>query len=163
MEEIELKDWFGVLGTQLDGLYWTKEGMLQGIHLCEETLAEIVSAYAFILDQKLRMEGLLKSYRALYKTMHGSEAPRFTREGLESEEVLDSPESRVEEVRMVALELAEHPGQEVTDQAVLDALLVKGKKFIATNPRATVSTILYGFKTDFVKVKRSTFKRLELV
>ena len=94
------------------------------------------------------------------KTFSRHTAPARPKEELEGEMLLDSPEARREAVRKVALYLTE-PGDEVTDRQIVEAFKNDGKRLVADNPAATVSTILNGFKSEFEKVagRRSVFRR----
>jgi hypothetical protein len=49
----------------------------------------------------------------------------------------------------------------VSDEAVLEELKRRGMKIDASNPTATISTVLHGFKPQFEKVqgKRGVFTR----
>ena len=62
--------------------------------------------------------------------------------------------------RLSALSMTE-PGDDVSDEAVLEELKRRGMKIDAANPTATISTILHGFKSQFEKVQgtRGVFKR----
>ena len=157
-----LKDWQGLLEKQIDtlGLRLKENELLQTIRLCEETIYEMEPAYIFVRDQRSTVQDWLSEFRRLYNVRFRKEAPVLSAQELQSEEILDSPQRRKTEVRKVALELGS-PGEEITDQTLLDALIARGKRFIAENPRATISTILVGFKEEFEKVegKRGTFRR----
>ena len=161
MSEIPLlKDWQWSLGRQIDNHRLNEDDLLSIIRLCEETLYEIEPPYIFVRDQRSVVQDWLNEFRRFYLTRFRKEAPVLSMEELQSEEVLDSPQRRKAEVRRVALDLA-GPNQEVTDQAVLDELKAAGKRFIAENPTATISTILVGFKAEFEKVEgvRGRFRR----
>ena len=73
---------------------------------------------------------------------------------------LDTPESRKQAIREVALSITEL-GDEISDEAVLEELKRRGMKIDLINPTATISTILNGFKPQFEKVqgKRGLFRR----
>jgi len=157
----QLKDWREVLERQIDNFSQRETELLALIRLCEETLYDMEPAYIYVRDQRGVIQDWREGYRRLYITRFGKEPPILSREELQSEEVLDSTERRKTEVRRMALELTGNPGEEITDQAVLDALTASGRRFIAENPKATVSTILNGFKSKFEKVEgtRGVFKR----
>ena len=74
--------------------------------------------------------------------------------------ILDTPEHRKQAIRDVALSLTK-PGDDVSDEAVLEELKRRGMRIEAANPTAAISTILNGFKPEFEKVqgKRGIFKR----
>lgn len=159
----QTRDWVAPIRRRIDNFILKEDEHLKFIRLCEETGSEIEAVYSFVRDQREIVAQLLNEYRRIYFTLYNKDAPTHTREELQSsEEILDSPERRKNEVRMLSVELAA-PGQEITDEQVLDALKDSGKRLIADNPRATISTILWGFKSEFEKVpkKRSTFRRLE--
>lgn len=156
----KLKDWQGPLAQAIDRLRLKEDDLLAVIRLCQEALYDIELAYIYVRDQRSTITDWLNEVGRLYLIRFKKEVPILTKEQLQSEEILDSPQRRKTEVRKVALELG-GPGMEVTDQLVLDTLMARGKRFIAHNPKATISTILVGFKSHFEKVegKRGTFKR----
>lgn len=161
MSEIPpLKDWQRKLEGEINNSNQGEVGILSIIRLCEQTYYAMEPAYIYVRDQRETVNQWLDEYRRLYFIRFKKNAPVLDRKESLSEEVLDSPTRRRTEVRSVVLELAA-PGEEITDQAVLDELRMKGKRFIANNPKATVSTILFGFKSEFEKVegKRGTFRR----
>lgn len=161
MSEIPpLKDWQGPLEKRIDTSSLKEDDLLETIRLCELALYDLEPAYIFVRDQRSIVTEWLTELRRWYLIRSKKEAPILSAEELQSEEILDSPQRRKAEVRRAALELA-GPNEEVTDQAVLDELKARGKRFVADNPTATVSTILVGFKAEFEKVEgvRGRFRR----
>jgi hypothetical protein len=74
--------------------------------------------------------------------------------------LLDTPERRKQAIREVALSITK-PGDDVSDEAVLEELRRRWMRINAPNPTAIISTILRGFKPQFEKVlgKRGVFRR----
>ncbi len=155
-----LKHWQTSLETQINSMGQSEIELLAIISLCEETLREIEPSYVFIRDQRQSTQELVNQFRRLYLTRFKKEAPVVPAEALLDEMVLDSPESRKVAVIKAALDLAD-PGEEISDQDVLNMLKAEGKRFVADKPTSVVSTILNGFKSEFEKVegKRGVFKR----
>jgi len=60
----------------------------------------------------------------------------------------------------VALSIT-NPGDDISDEAVLEELQRRGMKIDGFNPTAIISTILNGFKPQFEKIegKRGVFRR----
>lgn len=156
----QVKDWASQLQREIDKLPINEDGLMKAIQRCEETAFELEPAYRYIRDQRDEVADLEQGLRRLYLTRYRKEVPARSRDELQSEEILDSPERRKNEVRRVAVELAP-PGQEITDEQIFEELTARGKRFIAENPKATISTILVGFKSEFEKVEgaRGAFKR----
>jgi len=160
-ENLYIKDWRKTLEQQIEGLRHNEEELLKIIQLCQEALSEMEPAYTFVRDQRGEIEDWLNEFKRLYVIRFKHDPQVLARKELQwSEEILDTPERRKSEVRKIALEIGS-PGVEITDQTVLDELVSRGKRFIAENPKATISTILVGFKEEFTKVegKRGTFRK----
>jgi hypothetical protein len=99
----------------------------------------------------------------MYFTMFGKQPPPRPTEVQVKEVLLNTPQDRKHAIREAALAITK-PGGEVSDEAVLDELKIRGMKVVANNPTAAISTILNGFKSQFKKVegKRGVFTRLQL-
>ena len=156
----QLQNWQMNLEHQIDQFDQTKVGLQSIIRLCEVAIYAMEPAYVYIRDQRSTVQEWLTEYRRLHVIRFRKEAPVLNIDEIQSEQVLDSPRLRKTQVRNMALELGASR-EEITDELVLDALRARGKRFIAKNPKAVVSTILSGFKLEFEKVegKRGTFKR----
>jgi len=159
---LALKDWRENLEHRIDNFRQNEEELLKVIQLCQGTLFEMEPTYIFVRDQRSAIEEWLNEFRRLYVTRFRHDPQDLTRKELQwSEEILDTPQRRKSEVRKIALELGQSAGNDVTDQMVLDELMSRGRRFVAENPKATISTILGGFKEKFTKVegKRGVFRK----
>ena len=96
----------------------------------------------------------------MYVTMFGEQPPPRPEEAPIIEVLLDTPEPRKQAIREVALSIT-NPGDDVSDETVLEELKRRGMKIDTANPTATISTILNGFKPQFKKIqdKRGVFRR----
>jgi len=101
-------------------------------------------------------------FNDMYFTRFNKQPPPRPTETPVKEVLLDSPELRKQAIRQVALSLTE-PGNDVSDEAILEELKRRGMKIDLANPTATISTVLRGFKPQFEKVegKRGIFIRRE--
>jgi len=124
----------------------------------DAALQEMYLALRFIGDQEQRLLAILEGYRRIYKALFGAEPPPPVEEG----GLLNTSDRRLHIIRETALTLAQ-PGEEVTVAAVLRTLTTAGKQLPVRNPRATIATVLVGFKSHFVKVDngRGVFRRKE--
>jgi len=71
MEELAIKDWLGILGSQLDELILDEKGTLRAIELCEEALVEIEPVYLHLFAQTEKLKELTKAAQSLYKALYG--------------------------------------------------------------------------------------------
>ena len=155
-----LHDWKGKLEELVESKLQTKEGLTEIIHLCEELLEEIEPALKFLNEQRGFIIRLRDQYQGLYDTRFHETPPPRPKKDRGEEVLLDTSETRKQAVREVALALADIDG-EINDEDVLKALESEGKRMVADNPTATISTILNGFKSHFEKVpgRRGVFRR----
>lgn len=157
----KLKDWKTSIEDQLKGIGYSEEELLRIVYLCEDYIAEMTPALKWVNIQNSFLQQILGNFRNQYTIRFGKDVPPRPKEALVSEVLLDDPNSRKRVVREVALAIAK-PGDEVSDETVLEELKCRGMRLVADNPTATISTILNGFKTEFEKVKekRGVFKRI---
>ena len=160
-----LKDWKDRIENELAKTGYAKEDILKILYQCEDYIEELQPAIKFVNEQSAFLGQILNLFRGMYATRFGSSPPsRPIEESLISEVLLDTPERRKQAIREVALSMTK-PGDELSDEAVLNELKRRGMKLDAQNPTATISTILHGFKPQFTKVegkgKRGVFKRQE--
>jgi hypothetical protein len=157
-----LKDWKGSLENQLESACHRKEDLQKIIYLCQDYFDEMRPAAIWISEHERFVERITAQFREMYMTLFGQEPPPRAKEMTVSEVLLNTPERRKQTVREVALAITK-PGDNVSDEAVLEELKRRGMKLVADNPTATISTILHGFKPQFEKVKdkRGVFRRQE--
>ena len=142
----QLNDWTADLNERIATQLQSKEGIATVLAMCDDALAEMQPAYDFASQQKDSLQTLRQNYSQLYLARFGE---LYASKSIEI--VLDTTESRREAVRGAALEVVDKYGL-VTDQDVLDYLKREGKVLAGGNPKAIVSTILWGFKSQFEKV-----------
>jgi hypothetical protein len=155
-----IKDWKTDLDKRIAHRKQTGEDILAVIHECQDALEAVRPAYDFVIRQHSVISEWMDHYARLYTTRFAAvPPPRAPKDG-RSESILDTPEKRKQAIRETALSLTK-PGAEVTDKAIHQALNAEGKRIVARNPTATISTILTAFTSDFEKVsgKRGVFKR----
>lgn len=158
-----IKQWRASLDRALEASsVLRKDDLVRLIHLSQQSLDEISVALIWLGEQEKYVASMYKELASLHRTRFNEEPPPRNRDKAGAEVVLDTTAKRVASIRQVALALAK-PGEQVTDKQILDELQRRGMRLLATNPPATVSTVMCGFRTAFRKVpdKRSVFKRLE--
>lgn len=157
-----LKDWKGLVENQMQTAGYKEDDILKIAYACEDYIAEIQPAIKWVNDQNSFLQQISGNFRTQYAVRFGKEIPPRPTEMLVSEVPLDTPEHRKQVVREVVLAITK-PGDNVSDEMILEELKRRGMKLIAGNPTATISTILHGFKSQFTKVegKRGVFKRRE--
>jgi hypothetical protein len=157
-----LRDWKGLVEDQMGTAGYKEDDILKMAYACEDYIAEIQPAIKWVNVQNSFLQQILGNFRDQYALRFGKEIPPRPTEMLVSEVPLDTPERRKQAVREVALAMTK-PGDNISDEAILEELKHRGMKLIADNPTATISTILHGFKPQFSKIegKRGVFKRQE--
>jgi hypothetical protein len=157
-----LKDWKGELESLLETVSLRKPDMVRVMHFAEALMEDMQPASNWLQDHRRWVSDLLANYQAMYRGRFHEEPPLRPKEERTGEILLDTPESRRQVIRGVALAISK-PGEFITDEQVLEALKAQGKRLLADNPTATISTILNGYKSHFEKVedKRGTFRRRE--
>jgi hypothetical protein len=158
----ELKDWRGLLEERLNKVAYTEEDILQILHLCQDYLVEIQPAGQWIGQQQGFINQMQRIFNEMYFTRFNKQPPPRPTEAQIPEILLDTPEIRKQTIREVALSITT-PGNEVSDEDVLEELKRLGKKLDLVNPTATIATVLRGFRPQFEKVqgKRGVFRRQE--
>jgi hypothetical protein len=155
-----LKDWKTLVEKQLNKSDYAEADILKIIHICQAYLGEIQPIGQWLGQQEGFIRKMYGIFSDMYFTMFGNKPPPPPAEAPIKEVLLNSPESRKQAIREVALSITK-PGDDVSDEAVLEELERRGMKIDAFNPTATISTILNGFKPQFEKVqgKRGLFTR----
>jgi len=156
----ELKEWQKQLQQQLKRKTHTETDILDIIRTCEEYISEIQPIGRWVGQQEGFVRQMHRLFSDMYLTMFNKQPPPRSTEAPVKEVILDTPEHRKQAIRDVALSLTK-PGDDVSDEAVLEELKRRGMRIEAANPTAAISTILNGFKPQFEKVqgKRGIFKR----
>ena len=155
-----LEDWKGLLEKQLNKATYTEEDILRILYLCQEYLVEILPAEQWLGQQHGFINQMQRIFNDMYFTRFNKQPPPRPMETPVPEVLLGTPDIRKQTIREVALSIAK-PGDEVSDEAVLEELKRRGMKIDLINPTATISTVLRGFKPQFEKVqgKRGVFRR----
>ena len=155
-----LKDWKTLVDEHLNKAAYTEADILKITYMCQDYLGEIQPIGQWIGQQQGFVTQMHRIFTDMYFTMFGKEPPPRPEEASITEVLLDTPESRKQAIREVALSITK-PGDEVSDEAVLEELKRRGMKIDLVNPTATISTILNGYKPQFEKVqgKRGLFRR----
>jgi hypothetical protein len=157
-----LRDWKALIEKQLNKTTYTEEDILKVLYLCQDFLNEIQPAAQWLGQQQGFVNQMQRIFNDMYYTRFNKQPPSRPTEIPIQEVILDSTEIRKKTIRETALSLTK-PGNEVSDELVLEELKRRGMKIDLVNPTATISTILRGFKPQFEKVqgKRGVFRRLE--
>ncbi len=155
-----LKDWRVLLEKRLNKATYTEEDILEILNLCQGFLLEIQPISQWLGQQFSFVTQMQRIFNEMYITRFEKQPPPRSTEMPVKEVLLDSPELRKQAIRQAALSLTK-PGNEVSDEAILEELKRRGMKLAANNPTATISTVLRGFKPEFEKVegKRGVFRR----
>ena len=155
-----LKNWKTLVEDHLNKAAYAEADILKIIYMCQDYLGEIQPIGQWVGQQEGFIRRMYGLFSDMYGTMFGKQPPPRPTEAPITEMLLDTPESRKRAIREVALSITE-PGDDVSDEAVLEELKRRGMKIDAFNPTATISTILNGFKPQFEKIqgKRGVFRR----
>jgi hypothetical protein len=155
-----LKDWKTIVEDHLNKAAYAEADILKIIYMCQDYLGEIQPIGQWIGQQEGFIRQMHRIFGDMYFTMFGKQPPPRPTEVPITEVILDTPEGRKRAIREVALSITK-PGDDVSDEAVFEELKRRGLKIDAFNPTAIISTILNGFKPQFVKVqgKRGVFRR----
>ena len=155
-----LKDWQKLVQQRLDKAAYAENDILEIMYMCQDYLGQIQPIVQWLGQQEGFVRQMHRIFSDMYSTMFGKQIPPRPTEAPVTEVILDTPELRKQAIRDVALSLTK-PGDDVSDEAVLEELKRRGMRIEAANPTAAISTILNGFKPQFEKVqgKRGIFKR----
>lgn len=155
-----LKDWKTLVEEQLKITGYGKEDILKIVHMCQDFTVEIQPVSQWVGQQQAFVTQIYRIFSEMYPTRFGEQPPPRPKEAPITEVPLDTPERRKQAIREVALSITK-PGDDVSDEAVFEELMRRGMKIDASNPTATISTILHGFKPQFEKIqgKRGVFRR----
>ena len=154
------QDWKALLEEQFKTTGYDEKDVLKIAHMCQDFTEEIQPVNQWVGEQLAFVTKIYRIFSEMYATRFGEQLPPRPKEATITEVLLDTPERRKQEIREVALSLTK-PGDDVSDEAVLAELKLRGMKIDTYNPTATISTILHGFKSQFEKIqgKRGVFKR----
>lgn len=157
-----LKNWKMLVEEQLNKAAHNEADILRIIYLCQDYMGEIQPVTSWLGQQQSYVTEIFRLFSDMYFTRFGNQPPSRPKDASTTEVLLDTPESRKQAIREVALSITKL-GDEVSDKMVLEELKHRAMKVDANNPTATISTILHGFKPQFSKVegKRGVFKRQE--
>ena len=155
-----LKDWKTLVEEQLKITGYGDKDILKIVHMCQDFTSEIQPASQWVGQQQGFVTQIYRIFTEMYTARFGEQPPPRPKEAPITEVLLDTPEGRKQAIREVALSITK-PGDDVSDEAVLEELERRGMKLESANRTATISTILNGFKPQFEKVqgKRGVFKR----
>lgn len=155
-----LKDWKALVEMQLGKIGFGEKDILKIIHMCQDFTSEIQPISQWLGQQHAFVAQMHRTFNDMYVNLFGKQPAPRPSEVPVREILLDTPESRKQSIREVALSIAS-PGDNVSDEVVYEELKRRGMKIDASNPTATISTILHGFKPQFEKVqgKRGVFRR----
>ena len=154
-----LKDWRSLLEEEVRNKSFDEVDILKIIHVCQDYIEEMQPISQWIGTQQSYVAQMQRTFMQVYTNMFDKAPPPRT-PAAPVIEVLNTTERRKQIVREVALAMTK-PGDEVTDEVLLEQLSRRGMRIDTPNPTATISTILNGFKSQFKKVegKRGVFKR----
>lgn len=147
-----LKDWKGDLERRIQNKNQGEQDILAVIHMCQSTLQDIQPAYQYVQEHRAEIQEWLQEYERLYVRRFRKEPTPLPTDDIPEYLLLDTPEKRKTAIRQAALALAE-PGGETSDKDILREIEAEGMRLIAQNPAAAISTIIYGFKSEFDKVE----------
>jgi hypothetical protein len=155
-----LEDWKTLLEKQLKITGYSQKDILKIVHLCQDFTEEIQPGSQWVGHQQAFVTRIYRIFVDMYVTRFGEQPPPRPKGAPITEVLLDTPERRKQAIREVALSITK-PGDDVSDEAVLEELRRRGMRINAPNPTAIISTILRGFKPQFEKVlgKRGVFRR----
>ncbi len=157
-----LKDWKGLLEKQIGSVGHGEEDLLKVIRLGEDFSDEIRLVGQWFNQQSGYVNMIVSQFSQMYAGRFNKQVPPRPQKEVINEIPLDTPEQRKKMVREIALATTK-PGDNTSDEAILEELKRRGMKLVANNPNATIATILRGFKPHFEKVKdkRGVFTRRE--
>ena len=155
-----LKDWKFLVEKQLNKANYSEADILKIIYMCQDHLSEIQPIMQWLGQQQGYATQISRIFNDMYFTMFGKQPPPRPKEAPIPEVLLDTPDVRKEAIRNMALAITK-PGEEISDEKVLEELRRRGMKINMFNPTAAISTVLNGFKPQFKKVegKRGLFIR----
>lgn len=155
-----LKDWKALVQKQLTRMGYGEKDVIKMVYMCQDYVGEIQPIGQWLGEQQAFVAQMTRLFSEMYFSMFGRQPPPRPTETAIPEVLLDTPEHRKQAIRDAALSISK-PGQEVTDEAVFEELKRRRMKLDAFNPTATISTVLNGFKPQFLKLqgKRGVFKR----
>ena len=155
-----LKDWKTLVEDHMNKLAYAEADILKIMYMCQDYQGEIQPISQWVGQQQGFVSQMYRIFNEMYCTMFGKQPPPRPTEAPITEVLLDTPEGRKQAIREVALSITK-PGDDVSDEAVLEELERRGMKLESANRTATISTILNGFKPQFEKVQgaRGIFKR----
>jgi len=157
-----LKDWKTLLEEQLNKTAHGEADILKIIYACQDYIGEMQLDSQWLGQQQGFISRIYSNFLDMYSARFGNQPPPRPQQAPIKEILLETPERRKQVIREVALSITK-PGDDVSDEAILEELKRRGIKLATSNPTATISTILYGFKPQFEKVQggRGIFKRQE--
>jgi len=157
-----LENWREQVEDKIKQGEYEKKDVLEIIWLAQKLLKEIETPSRWVSEQLQYLSAIAAEYKRIYATRFGEQAPPRPETETVPPILIDVPERRKEVVRDVALSVTK-VGDTITYKEILEELKRRGIKLVADNPNATISTILRGFKPQFIKVegKRGTFQRQE--
>ena len=155
-----LKEWKTLVEARLETTDYSQKGIVEIVHTCQDYLGEIQPIGQWVGQHEAFIRQMNRIFTEMYVTMFGEQPPPRPEDATIAEVLLDTPEPRKQAIREVALSIT-NPGDDVSDETVLEELKRRGMKIDTTNPTATISTILNGFKPQFEKIqdKRGIFRR----
>lgn len=155
-----LEDWLGSLQKRIDRLGHSRDDLEQVIYACADMLQAMRPAYDEVRRQFGALTNIQTNYTQVYMSRFGEPPPDRPHDQQAATAVLETTEQRRDAIRKTAIRIAS-PNSNTTDREVLQALKSEGIELGAGNPRATISTVLNGFKEEFEKVKgkRGEFRR----
>lgn len=154
------KDWRGRVENRIKQGDFRKEDMLEIIWLAQDLRNESDIAFRWFSEQGQYLNDIIGEYMRLYSIRFKEQPPPRPQKEASPEILIDTPERRKQVIQEVALAITK-PGDEISDETILEELKRRSMRLVANNPTATISTILNGFKHQFEKVqgKRGIFKR----
>ena len=155
-----LKDWKALVEDQLKTTDYDQKNIVKIVHMCQDYIGEIQPIGQWVGQQEGFIKQMNRIFTEMYANMFGEQPPPRPDEATIIEVLLDTPEPRKQAIREVALSIT-NPGDDVSDETVLEELKRRGMKIDTANPTAIISTILNGFKSQFEKIqgKRGIFRR----
>ena len=155
-----LKDWKSIVEKQLNSGSYSEADILKIIYMSQDHLSEIQPIMQWLGQQQGYATQVSRIFYDMYFTMFGKQPPARPKEAPIPEVLLDTTDVRKEAIRNIALAITK-PGEEISDEKVLEELKHRGMRINMSNPTAAISTVLNGFKPQFKKVegKRGLFIR----
>jgi hypothetical protein len=155
-----LEDWRGQVETKIKQGKNEKEDVLEIIYLGQELLNKMSPANQWLAEHGQYVNALVSEYIRIYFTRFGEQPPPRPQKETAPQILLDATDRRKQVIRDVALSITK-VGDTITSDKIMDELRRQGMKLVASNPNATISTILNGMKPQFIKVagKKGIFQR----